>query len=351
MIQILLVVLAVCAPLVRSRPPSAQPIGKSVTSVEGEGTLILNPLLTAWTDEYSHMHAGIRFSYLPRGSGRAILKLMNKEISFATSNGPMTDDQIARAPGRILELPVALDAVVPIYNLPGITRLRLSGRTLADIFLGKITQWDDPAIAHDNPGVNLPRMGIKVAHDFPNHGQVDTFYMADYLLKVSPAFKTTLASSSAWPVSDASAGYKGGAGVTGYITETPGSIGYVWWDRARHSSLTYAAVKNSEGEFVAASQESVTAAAASAVDAIQTQFPDFRVLITNPSGNASYPISYFILFLFYEDSNEKKQHEVIVDFLRWVLTDGQKAAVRLGFPPLPDNLVRLELERLGTKSP
>jgi phosphate transport system substrate-binding protein len=336
----------------QSEPPTVRHDGTrpNTKTTETQALPFSTRLSPAWIDEYTSLHPGARILYQSIGSGGGIQALTNRKISFATSNGPMTDDQLARAPGRILHLPVALDAVVPIYNLVQVPHLRLSSDTLAGIFLGKITKWDDPAIATDNPGLELPRMGIKVAHEFQNPGQHDTFYLADYLSKVSPAFRDTRAHSSSWPLSNAGEGHLGGAGVTGFIAETPGSIGYVWWDRARHSSLQQAAVKNSDGEFVMASPESLTAAAAAIAPLMRKQAPDLRILITNAPGETSYPISYFIWLIFYEDSPEKKQHQVMTDFVKWALTDGQKVAVKLGFPALPYNVVKLELQRLGVST-
>lgn len=353
----MLVVMSAISPLCAQTKPSsagqhrAQPRTKAApTRVYGAGPSMIYPLLSAWSDEYKRLHADAEISYQAVGSGGGILLLTDKKVFFALAKAAMTDDQLARVSGRILQFPVALDAVVPIYNLAEVPHLRLSGSTLADIFLGKITKWDDPAIVSDNPGVDLPRMDIKVAHYFPNGGQFDTFYIANYLSKISPAFKATLADSSStdWPTRSASAAYTKGAGVTGFIAETPGAIGYIWWDTARHSSLTYAAIKNSEDEFVVASPESLTAAGATAVPAIQAQLADSRALITNAPGKGSYPIAYFVWFLMYADSAEGKQHEVMADFLKWVLTDGQTLASKLGYPPLPHNLAEIELQHVET---
>ena len=265
----------------------------------------------------------------------------------------MSDDQVAASNRRILHFPVTLNAVVPVYNLPQRPELRFGGDTLAGIFLGKITRWDDPAIANDNPGVDLPRLDIKVAH--LNDGRADTDVIADYLQKVSPAFAMALANSPGWtwPAANGMRGYKGAEGVPQIIRETPGAIGYLALALARfeiarnpQSPLRYAAVKNSAGDFVTASSESLTAAGATAVAAIQAQVPDFRVLITNAPGKTSYPIASFVWLLVHEDSVETKQREVMVDFLKWVLTDGQEQALELGYPPLPSNLVKIELKCL-----
>jgi phosphate transport system substrate-binding protein len=266
----------------------------------------------------------------------------------------MTDDQLARTDRRILHFPVALNAIVPVYNLAQVPELRFSGSTLADVFLGKITTWDAPAIARDNPGVDLPRKDIKVVHEFPG-GRAATHVMANYLSKVSSAFEATLASASNadWPVTSSRAGYNQAEGMVGNLMRIPGSIGYLplflvrfELARNRQSPLKYAAVRNSEGEFVIASAESVTASGATAAPLLQTEASDFRVYITNAPGKESYPIASFIWLLRYETSEDKKKEKIMTEFLRWVLTDGQKLAVKLGYPPLPSNLVEIELQRL-----
>jgi phosphate transport system substrate-binding protein len=318
------------------------------TRIYGAGSPIIYPLFSAWMDQYHRQHPGVRFSYQSVGSGGGIRALTDRKVSFAVTSWPMSDDQLARANGRIFHIPLALNAVVPIYNLAQVPKLRFSGSTLADIFLGKIRRWDDAAIAKDNPGVTLPQMNIKVAHHFPDDGQIDTFLMTDYLSKVSPIFGATLANSPRenWPLANSAAGYRGGDGITGFISETPGSIGYVELDRARRNRLRYGSVKNSDGEFVPASAESLTAASIGAPQFVQSQAPDFRVSITNAPGKKSYPIASLIWLVLYEDSNEKKKKEVMNDFLKWVLTDGQRLALKLGYPSLPSNLVEMELQRL-----
>jgi phosphate transport system substrate-binding protein len=244
-----------------------------------------------------------------------------------------------------------VNAVVPVYNLPQVPQLRFTGSTLAGIFLGTITKWNDPAIAKDNPGVDLPRMDIKVKHDFPSasrSGTLDTYVMADYLSKVSAAFKTALTSPSGnWPV--ASPIYKGAEGTAGFVRHTPGAIGYVWQNRV-HGTEQYGIVQNLDGEFIAASPESLTAASTSAISSIKTESPDFRVSITNAPGKASYPIASFTWLLLYENPKEEKQNETMVSFLKWVLTDGQKVALKLGYPALPNDLVQMELKQLGASA-
>jgi len=321
------------------------------TRIEGAGSSALDPLMRSWIDEYSRLHPGTRISYKALGSKAALRMLAAKTASFGTTDTPVPDDQPASANGRLVQFPVAVTAVIPVYNLDAVPELRFSGGTLADIFLGKITKWNDPAVIADNPGTNLPPMDIKVEHYFPN-GTVETRVIADYLSQVSSDFKKTLnASPNGWPL--ASIGYKGGEGIAGFVSTTPGSIGYLGLAPAhlyeQTGSLKWGAVKNSDGDFVMASPKSLTTASETAVPVVHAQ-ANFGVQITNAPGKGSYPIASFIWLTLYEKPDEgpeeRKKHEVMKDFLKRVLTDGQKLALKLGYPALPDNLVKLELERL-----
>jgi len=348
----ILLVLPLCPQAAQIEPSSAGHItltdnNGAETIVPGAGSTAIGPLLAAWIDEYNRVHAGIRISYRATGSASGVRQLVNGTIAFAATDGPVPDDQLALADGRILHFPVALMAVVPIYNLPRVHDLRFSASTLAGIFLGKITKWDDAAIASENVGVKLPSMDIRVVHGFPG-GSAATYVMADYLAKVSPAFKTAMASSSGnWPVANSGAGYRGSEGVAGIVAETPGAIGYIELSRARGNGLRYAAVSNEDSEFVAASPEAVTAASAGVVPLMRTQSPDFRVSITNAPGKKSYPIASFVWLVLKTNPESEKEKEIITHFLKWVLTDGQKLALKLGYPALPGDLVKIELEYLG----
>ena len=340
------VVLATCPLRAQSEPSSAKhETAAASAKIEGAGSTTISPLFRAWIDEYTLLHPGFQMSYTAIGSRAGFRVLVSGQAFFGVTDVPISDEQLAQAKGRILQLPIAVNAVVPVYNLPQVSQLRFSGDTLAGIFLGKITKWDDPAIANDNPGVSLPAMEIKVRHEFPS-GSVETQVIADYLSKVSPTFKTAVASlpSADWPL--ASYRYKGAEGTAGFVSQTPGSFGYlplaIARAESREGSLKCAAVKNSDGEFVTASPESVTGASASA----KIQPTDFRVSITNAPGKASYPIASFTWLLLYENPEERKQDEVMVDFLKWVLTDGRKVALKLGYPALPTDLVQTELQQL-----
>jgi phosphate transport system substrate-binding protein len=234
-----------------------------------------------------------------------------------------------------------LGAVVPVYNIPGVTgELKFTGPLLADIFLGKIAKWNDPALAKLNPGVTLPATDVTVVHR--SDGSGTTFIFVDYLSKVSPAFKSQVGvnTSVKWP---AGVGGKGNEGVSGLVTQTPGSIGYVELIYALQNKIAFGSVQNAAGEFVKASVDAVTRAAASAQIP-----PDFRVSITNAPGPGAYPVSSFTWILMYEDPKDKAAGKAIVDFMKWALTDGQKYAGDLGYAPLPGNVVMLEQSALDT---
>jgi phosphate transport system substrate-binding protein len=234
-----------------------------------------------------------------------------------------------------------LGADVPIYNIPGVTaELKFSGAVLADIFLGKITKWNDPALTRLNPGVNLPASDIGVVHR--SDGSGTTYIWADYLAKISPEWKKRVgvATSLNWP---AGLGGKGNEGVAGLVTQTPGSLGYVELIYALQNKISYGSVQNMAGDFVRASVDSVTAAAAEAATKMP---PDFRVSITNAPGKGAYPISSFTWLLLYENPKDKTQAKLMIDFMKWALGDGQKFAPQLGYAPLPDAVVKLELVAL-----
>jgi phosphate transport system substrate-binding protein len=253
----------------------------------------------------------------------------------------MTNDQLAAAPGRILHFPTVLGSVVPIYNLTGLSaELKFTGPLLADIFLGKVTKWNDPAIAKVNAGVALPNKDITVVHR--SDGSGTTYVWVDYLAKVSAEWKQRVgvATSVNWPVG---LGGKGNEGVAGLVKQTDGAIGYVEPVFATQNKIPYGAVQNAGGVFVKSSIAAVTAAAASAA----TQMPaDFRVSITNPPGREAYPIASFTWMLLYENPSDKARSRTMVEFMQWALTDGQKFAADLGYSPLPAAVVKLELEAL-----
>jgi phosphate transport system substrate-binding protein len=309
--------------------------------ISGAGATFPFPIYSKWFSEYNKLRPKIEINYQSIGSGGGIRQLTNQTVFFGATDGPMTDEALVAAPGRILHLPTVVGAVVPIYNLGGpALDLRFSGLLLADIFLGKVTKWNDPALAKLNPGAALPGLDITVVHR--SDGSGTTYVWVDYLAKVSPEWKKRVGVATAvnWPVG---LGGKGNEGVAGLVKQTPGSIGYVEPVYANQNKIAFGAVQNTEAAFVKASIASVTAAAAAAASNMPA---DFRVSITNAPGRDSYPIASFTWLLFYENPRDKAMARAMVDFMKWALTDGQKYAGDLGYSPLPANVVQLEMEAL-----
>jgi phosphate transport system substrate-binding protein len=309
--------------------------------INGAGATFPYPIYSKWFDEYHKLHPDVEVNYQSIGSGGGIRQLSNQTVFFGATDGPMTSDQQFAAPGPILHLPTVLGAVVPIYNIPGVdSQLKFTGKVLADIIMGKVVKWNDAAIAGLNPGVKLPATDITVAHR--SDGSGTTYIFVDYLAKVSPEFKKTVgvATSVNWPVG---VGGKGNEGVAGLVKQTPGSIGYVELVYAKQNKIDYGSVQNAGGEFVSATLESVTAAASAAAKAMPK---DFRVSITNAPGAGVYPISSFTWILLYESPSDKKRSKIMVDFMKWALTEGQKYATDLGYAPLPQEVIALEMDAL-----
>jgi phosphate transport system substrate-binding protein len=311
--------------------------------INGAGATFPNPIYTKWFSEYNKLHSSVQINYQPLGSGAGIQQVTAKTVFFGASDAPMTDQQLSAAPSKLLHFPTVLGGVVPIYNVPGVTQeLKFSGTVLADIYLGKITKWSDPAIAKDNPGIKFPTADIAVVHR--SEGSGTSFIWTDFLSKVSPDFKSRVGASAQpnWP---AGVGQKGSDGVSGQVKQTPGAIGYVELVYATQNNIAYGAVQNASGKFLKASFDSVTAAAAGAAKSMPA---DFRVSITNAPGPDAYPISSFTWLLLYQDSPDKALGKTMVEFVKWALTDGQKYCKDLGFAPLPKSVVDLELKQLET---
>ena len=305
--------------------------------IDGAGATFPYPIYSKWFSEYNKLHPNVQINYQSIGSGGGIRQLTNQTVFFGATDGPMTPEQLQAAPGRVLHFPTVLGADVPVYNLSGVDAdLKLSGEVLANIFLGKITKWNDPALARDNPGVNLPASDITVVHR--SDGSGTSYIWCDYLSKVSPEYKKTVgvATSVNWPVG---LGGKGNEGVAGLVKQTPGSLGYVELIYALQNQIAFGSVKNLAGEFVKASVDTVTAAATVAA----SQMPaDFRVSITNAPGKGVYPISSFTWLLLYENPKDKERSRIMVEFMKWGLSEGQKFAPDLGYAPLPDTVIQLE---------
>jgi phosphate transport system substrate-binding protein len=319
----------------------ALPGAAQTVQINGAGATFPYPIYSKWFSEYNKLHPEVAINYQSIGSGGGIRQLTAQTVFFGATDGPMTPEQQFAAPGRILHLPTVLGAVVPIYNIPGVdAQLKFNGKLLADIFLGTVNKWNDPAIAALNPGIKLPATDITVAHR--SDGSGTTYIFVDFLAKVSPEWKSKAGVATAvnWPTG---VGGKGNEGVAGLVKQSPGSIGYVELIYATQNKIAYGSVQNMDGEFVNATLESVTAAAGAAVKAMPK---DFRVSITNAPGKGVYPISSFTWLLLYESPSDRQRSKIMVDFMKWALTDGQKFAGELGYAPLPSEIVALEMEAL-----
>ncbi len=307
----------------------AAPAAAQMKTLNGAGATFPYPIYSKWFDEYHKVKPDLQINYQSIGSGGGIRQITERTVDFGATDGPMTNQQQFKVDGKILHIPAVLGAVVPAYNLKGVEDLKLSGPVLADIFLGKITRWTDPAIAKLNAGAALPDAAITVVHR--SDGSGTTYCWVDYLAKVSPEWKKKVGVATAvnWP---AGLGGKGNEGVAGLVKQTPNALGYVELIYAKQNDIAYASVQNRAGKFVKASIESVTAAAAG------TQMPkDYRVSITDASGETAYPISTFTWLLIYE-KNSSDKGAVLKDFLRWMLKNGQAMAGALGYAPLPGSV-------------
>jgi phosphate transport system substrate-binding protein len=310
--------------------------------INGAGATFPYPIYSKWFSEYNALHPNVRINYQSIGSGGGIRQMQNQTVFFGATDGPMTTEQIAGAPGTILHFPTVVGSVVPAYNLSGVTaELKFTGPILADIFLGKITKWNDPALAAINQGVALPDRAITVVHR--SDGSGTTYVWVDYLSKVSAEWKEKVgvATSVDWPVG---LGGKGNEGVAGLVKLTDGAIGYVEPVYATQNQIPFGAVQNASGQFVKSSIASVTAAADGAAPTIPD---DFRVSITNSPGEMAYPIASFTWLLFYEAPQDTVQAATMVEFMKWALTDGQVFASDLGYSPLPKSVVEKELAALS----
>jgi phosphate transport system substrate-binding protein len=306
------------------------------TTLNGAGATFPYPIYSKWFSEYNKVHPDVRINYQSIGSGGGIRQVTEGTVDFGASDMPMKDEQLKAAEAKlgtkVLNIPTVLGADVPVYNIPGITsELKFTPELLADIFLGKISNWNDKAIAATNPGINFPNQEIVVVHR--SDGSGTTFIWTDYLSKVSPEWKSQVGADTSvkWPKG---MGGKGNEGVAGSVRLLPGSIGYVELIYAVQNKIPYGSVRNSAGNFVKASMESVTAAAGSA-----PKMPaDFRVSITNAPGKDAYPISSFTWLLIPVQSKDAAKGKILNDFLNWMVTDGQKLTNALDYAPLPENV-------------
>jgi phosphate transport system substrate-binding protein len=316
----------------------------SAAVLNGAGATFPYPVYSKWFAEYA-TRTGIRINYQSIGSGGGIRQFTEGTVDFGATDGPMTDEQIAAVGGNVVHLPTVLGAVVLTYNLPELrgSRLRLDGPTIADIFLGRITKWNDPRIAEINPGIALPDRDLLVVHR--SDGSGTTYVFVDYLAKVSEEWRSAVgvATSVRWPTG---LGGKGNEGVTQQVKQLEGTLGYVELVYAIGNQLPHALVRNEAGEFVEASLDAVTAAAAGARLEPGT---DFRVSITNAAGPTAYPIASFTWLLVPADNPDPAKGRLIRDFLSWMVTsNAQKLAHDLGYAPLPSEVVALVEQRVAT---
>ena len=303
------------------------------TTLNGAGATFPYPMYSKWFSEYNKLHSDIQFNYQSIGSGGGIRQVLAGTVDFGATDGPMTDEQLSQAKTKILHIPTVLGADVPAYNIPDVTEeLKFTPELLANIFLGKITSWNDAALAKANPGVKLPNQPIIVIHR--SDGSGTTYIFTDYLSKVSPDWKNQVGKGTSvkWPVG---LGGKGNEGVAGMIRQMQGSIGYVELIYAVNNKIAYGSVKNAGGQFVKASLDSVTAAAAS----VKSMPADFRVSITNAPGKDAYPIASFTWLLIPTPSKNPAKGKIIADFLNWMVDDGQKMTADLAYAPLPQSVV------------
>lgn len=307
-------------------------VSSAETNLNGAGATFPNPIYQKWFSEYHNAHNDVKINYQSIGSGGGIKQLQSGTVDFGASDGPMTDEQLAQTPGKVLHIPTVLGAVVPTYNVSGVSgELKFTPDVLADIYLGNIKNWNDSRLAKANPGVKFPDEDIVVVHR--SDGSGTTYIFTDYLSKVSSAWKDKVGKSTSvnWPVG---LGGKGNEGVAGMVKQTEGSIGYVELIYAVSNKMPYGTVQNAAGVFMKASLESVTAAAASVKD----MPADFRVSITNAPGKDAYPISSFTWLLVPVEWQDAGKEKAFVDFLNWMVDKGQTMTSALEYAPLPKNV-------------
>lgn len=311
--------------------------------VNGAGATFPYPLYSKWFSEYAKIDSGVKFNYQSIGSGGGIKQITAQTVDFGASDKFLSDEELKAAPGKLIHIPTVMGAVVVTYNVPGVAKgLKLSSEDVADIFLGKITMWNDRKIADDNPGVQLPAKPIVVVHRSDGSGTTSIF--TDYLSGVSQewAQKVGKGASVKWPIG---LGGKGNEGVAGQIKTTPLSIGYVELAYAFENKLPYASLKNKSGNFVEPSIHSTSAAAAGAAKHMPA---DYRVSLVNQAGKDAYPIVGFTWLLVYEHQKDAAKGKKLVEFLNWSLHKGQKMAAPMLYAPLPENVQKMVEKTIKT---
>jgi phosphate transport system substrate-binding protein len=306
--------------------------------INGAGATFPYPIYSKWFDEYTKVDPSVRFNYQSIGSGGGQKQIMAQTVDFGASDGPMSDENLAKAPGKLLHIPTVAGAVVISYNLPGNPALTFDGDTIADMYLGKIKKWNDPKIAALNPGVKLPDNDVVVVHR--SDGSGTTFIFTDYLSKVSPEWKQKVGNNTSvkWPTG---LGAKGNEGVSGQVKQVPGAIGYVELIYALQNKMDFAQLKNAAGKVVKPSLESVTAALSTA------EIPDdFRFSMTNAPGPDAYPISGATWLLVYQQQKDPSKGKKLIEFLKWAMSKGEGMAKALDYAPLPDSVQQRVLKRI-----
>ncbi len=308
-------------------------------TINGAGATFPYPIYSKWFDVYHQSNPNIQFNYQSIGSGGGIRQITSRTVDFGASDGPMTNQQLDDSPLRILHFPTVLGGVVPIYNVAGVTgKMNFTQKAISGIFLGTIKKWNDPEIQSHNPDMKLPESEIVVVHR--SDGSGTTYCWSDFLTKISTAWQIKVGKGTSvnWPTG---LGGKGNEGVAGLVKQTPDSIGYVELIYALQNKIDFGALQNASGKFVTCSLESVTAAASTA------KMPaDFRVSITNAPGAEAYPASTFTWLLVYKNPPDKEKGKALVEFMKWMLVDGQKFTQDLGYAPLPQNVVDMEKDAL-----
>lgn len=308
--------------------------------INGAGATFPYPIYSKWFDEYARVDTSVRFNYQSIGSGGGQKQITERTVDFGASDGPMSDANLAKAPGKLLHIPTVAGADVITYNLPGNPKLKLDGDAIVNIFMGNITKWNDPKITALNPDVNLPDLPIVVVHR--SDGSGTTYIFVDYLSNISPVWADSVGKGTSvkWPVG---LGGKGNEGVAGQVKQVSGAIGYVELIYVKQNKMAYADVKNSTGNFITPSLDSITAALATA------KIPDdFRFSMVNPPGEKAYPIAGTTWLLVYEQQKNAIKGKKLVEFLNWALTKGEGMATTLDYAPLPESVQQRVLERIKT---
>ncbi len=321
---------------------AAQTGAQAQLLINGAGATFPYPIYSKWFDEYAKVDPSVRFNYQSIGSGGGQKQITARTVDFGASDGPMSDENLAKAPGKILHIPTVAGADVITYNLPGNPKLKLDGDAIAGIFLGNITKWNDPKITALNPGVELPDAGIIPVHR--SDGSGTTFIFTDYLSSISPVWADSVGKGTSvkWPAS-VGIGAKGNEGVAGQVKQLSGAVGYVELIYAKQNQMPYADVKNAAGNFITPSLDSVTAALATA------KIPDdFRFSMVNAPGDQTYPIAGTTWLLVYEQQKDAAKGKKLVEFLNWALTKGEGMASSLDYASLPESVQQRVLERIKT---